>query len=82
MRLAILFFITVCQQKPFFKKTKKSVRQKTILLENKADLSRVQKTACKVMLKNRFTSYEKALEVKSISCISALSLHTAWVQKI
>ena len=40
--------------------------------ENKADLSRVQKTACKVMLKNRFTCYEKALEVLDLEklCIN------------
>ena len=38
--------------------------------ENKADLSRVQKTACKVMLKNRFTNYEKALEILDLEKLS------------
>ena len=38
--------------------------------ENKADLSRVQKTVFKVMLNSRFTSYEKALEVLDLEKLS------------
>ena len=38
--------------------------------ENKLDLSRVQKTACKVMLKGRYKSYEKALEVLDLEILS------------
>ena len=29
--------------------------------ENKADMSRVQKTACKVMLRGRYTNYKRSL---------------------
>ena len=38
--------------------------------ENKTDLLRVQKTACKVMLRGRFTSYEKALEILDLEKLS------------
>ena len=38
--------------------------------ENKFDLSRVQKTACKVTLKSRYKSYEKALEVLDLESLS------------
>ena len=31
--------------------------------ENKADLSRVPKTACKIMLRGKYDNYEKSLEV-------------------
>ena len=31
--------------------------------ENNADLSRVQKTACKIMWKGKYDNYEKSVEV-------------------
>ena len=34
--------------------------------ENKSELSRVQKTACKTTLRGRYQNYEKALEVLEI----------------
>ena len=38
--------------------------------ENKTDLSRVQKTACKVMLRGRFESYEKSLDILDLEKLS------------
>ena len=38
------------------------VWQSSHTTENKEDLTRVQKTSCRIILKNRYNSYEKALE--------------------
>ena len=38
--------------------------------ENSEDLSRVQKSACKIILKNKYESYEKSLEVLDLQDLS------------
>ena len=38
--------------------------------QDSEDLERVQKNACKIILKNKYESYEKALNIIDLECLS------------